>query len=212
MKKYNLLLIIFCVCTAVFAQISDNRNTLNEDFLQRWNEILSITQAERLVKISVSIFDNKEQNTNQTDSTSLESFPVPEISIVYNDPATGFEIFQSNFENFPGDSTFIIPSFFFDNIIPEANAFFKNGKADKAVEYILVNIQEILYPKEFTETNEEQLNSSDKIYYLYAISIFVVIFLIITIRKKKKPKNENRSYLFNPMSKDDFFGGGFDSI
>jgi len=220
MEKSKFLLILLCICGLIFAEISDKRNLLDENFLQEWNKILAITKAESFVKISVLIFDNdtivadtpQNYEYQEKRNESLETFPSPEILIVYNDTAKGFEIFQNNFENHPIDSNFIIPSFFFDHIIPEANELFKEGKTNVALEYILANFQEILYPQKLSEQNVEATQKSDKIYYLYAISAFIVVFLFVILRKKDKPKNENNSYVFKGMTKDDFFGGGFDNI
>lgn len=231
MRRIKFMLFLFCICGLIFADtelksadfsISDKKNVIDEDFLQEWNKILAITKAENFVKISVLIFDNdtveydnissNNHEYKETQNESLETFPSPEILIVYNDTATGFEIFQKNFENHPTNSDFIIPQFFFNDIIPEANVLFKEGKTEVALEYILANFQETLYPQKSSEESSEITQNSDKIYYLYAISAFIVVFLFVILRKRNKPKNENNSYVFKGMSKDDFFGGGFDNI
>jgi hypothetical protein len=216
MKKSNILFVCLLVCSTL-AEIIDEKNMLDSAFLQYWNRTLEITEAERFVKVTVNIYGEEKQKSDE-EADDLETLKLPEITITYNDTA-GFEIFQSNFENFPNDSNFIIPSMIFNDIVPEANALFKDGKTIVAAEYVLINILETLYsPKmtedidEFAEESGKTANISNKTLYFYAIPVVLIVFLFVIIRRKKKQKTESHSYLFNGMSKTDFFGGGFDKI
>lgn len=215
MKKSKFLLICVCICGFLSgiatAQISDERNLLDSSFVQYWNRMLSIMQDDCSVKISVSIF-GEEKSENGTDY----SLQTPELTVSYND-TSGFEIYIA------GENNFVITWSLLNEVIPEANAIFKSGRTNEATEYVLMNVQEMLYSQklmlasdDFADEEYENPQKFNKKPYLFVFFAVLVVFLFVilsvTFRKKKKPELENCSYFFKGMSKSGFFGGDFDKI
>ena len=214
MKNFKFFLIVLCFCglfTSAFAGaiagILDERNLLDEDFLQRWNNAIFTMESEFAVKITLLLLNEEKQVAGVPNNVQI-----PEITISHNDEA-GFEIYLSNFD---GESNFIIPSSFINGVIPEANDIFREGKASEAAEYILLNVREMLYSQkrvsaadEFEEKKREIPRNYNKVsYLLFAFSALFVLFVFIILLKRKKPLSADETL----QQIIDFFGSHLLSV
>jgi hypothetical protein len=187
------------------AQIINNAKALDSAFVSLWDYTLSSIEEDCSVRVFVSVL------SDETETDLL----TPTISIIYRDEASGFEIYLSGFEE---ESAFMIPSLFVTEIIPEANTMFSRGNANKATEYILVNVMEMIYAQNRSLTPEgiyeyeQKTTISVKKLFLVGIFLSFVVFLCIFLSKKKIFGDLNYSYFFNGMSKSGFFGGDFDNM
>jgi hypothetical protein len=214
MKLSKIVFLSFLFFNSLFAaQIADENDVLSTSFKEYWNAALSTIEENFSVKINVEIFVKEKY--------AVENAPT--ITVMYNDSSHGFEIYQSNFEN---ESNFVIPSSFFLEIIPEANALFLEKKENQALEYIFVNIREMLYhyktiSDDLSAENEESektefvkitknLKISKKNLILIGLMLLIVVFLFVIFRRKKRSIPINTSNFFGGMSKSGFFGGDFD--
>jgi hypothetical protein len=210
-KIICLLFLFFDLLSA--AKITDENNVLSESFKQHWDSTLLLIEERFSVKIYVLVFA-------EPDSIENES---PSITVIYNDSLHGFEIYQSNFEN---ESNFVIPSLLFSEIIPEANALFLEKNENQALEYILVNIWEMLYhykvvfdklpiEDELLENTEfvkvaKNLTISKKNLILIGFILLIVVFLFVVFKRKKQSMQTDSPNFFGGMSKSGLFGGDFD--
>jgi len=214
MKLNKIICLLFLFFDLLFAaKISDENNVFSASFKQHWDSTLLLIEENFSVKINVFVFAEQDGGENE----------VPSITVIYNDSSHGFEIYQSDFEN---ESNFVIPSSFFSEIIPEANALFLGKNENQALEYILVNIWEMLYhykivfeeqpvEDEFLENAEfvkvaKNLTISKKNLILIGFMLLIVVFLFVIFKRKKQSVQTDSSNFFGGMSKNGLFGGDFD--
>jgi len=208
MKLNKVICLLFLFFDLLFAaKIVDENNVLSASFKQHWDSTLLLIEENFSVKINVFIFAGQNGDGNV----------VPSITVIYDDSLHGFEIFQSDFEN---ESNFVIPSSFFSEIIPEANALFLEKNENQALEYILLNIWEMLYrykivfddqpaEDEFVKVAED-LTISKKNLILIGIMLLIIVFLFVVFKRKKRVVHTDSPNLFGGMSKSGLFGGDFD--
>jgi len=215
MKRSKILRIILCLCifsassfAGAIAGILDERNLLSDNFRQHWNNTIFEAQDEYSVRITVQILGGHDQN-----SETANIYNIPEISVIHN-KETGFEIYLENFE---GESDFIISTAFFTHIIPEANSLFENGEFDAAVEYILMNILEMLRLQNQALISDiifEELNGAAPFFRgLLILSAVILIllaafFALAVFMKKSKPQPVNKTL----QELIDFFGSHLLSV
>ena len=208
MKLNKIICLLFLFFDLLFAaKITDGNDLLSASFKQHWDSTILLIEENFSVKINVFVFAERDGDENES----------PSITVIYNDSSHGFEIYQSDFEN---ESNFVISSSFFSEIIPEANALFLEKNEDQALEYILVNIWEMLYryrvvfddppaEDEFVKVAKD-LTISKKNLILIGIILLIIVFLFVIFKRKKRTVHTDSSNLFGGMSKSGLFGGDFD--